>query len=199
METKYYDSPYRFFVNKDGIFQMGNYICKIYGDKLIAVGEESYEELKNASLEQALLLGESISHIRKMHEKSSTDCGDDHTVSTDKNNERIRLIVKCDWSNPPIDYYNHVTGYFQARPYHKVWPIWYRCTRDISVSIDFSIAFTNTSGNSDIFNYTNSYSRIDNEIEMYALGSIYVDTDKEIYFDSFHCWAKQENTSKGHL
>jgi hypothetical protein len=197
METKYYDSPYRYFLNKNAMFQIGKKVCKIYGKYLISVGEERSDELKNASLEQALLIGEPISQIQTVQQKSSSGCGDDVTVRKDNGNERIRLLLQCDYSTPPGQFFTYVTGYFQARPYKKVWPIWYRCERDVSVSINMDISFTNTLGNSNIFSWDYDDSRENvNEIDVYSLGPNYVDIDEEIYFNAFDCWASQENTGK---
>lgn len=53
LETKYYNILYKYFLNQDRIFQVGDKMYKAYSECLISVDESKVEELKNSNFEMA--------------------------------------------------------------------------------------------------------------------------------------------------
>jgi hypothetical protein len=199
LETKYYYSPLRYFVDKNGMFQIGNYIAKLYDNKLVLADEIYNDRLKKATLEDALSFGYTCFDQDIKNFKSSTGCGDYNSDTKDNSNERIRLKIECNYLQHPLTGQWYVAGYHQARPYHRTLGIWFRCTREIKVNIYENISWGLSDGTrlSGDYNFTNT--SIDNQDELYHCFLSSFSSKEEIYFISYNCSAKQENTSYVYL
>jgi hypothetical protein len=199
LETKYYNILYKYFLNQDRIFQVGDKMYKAYSECLISVDESKVEELKNSNFEMAQKLKGSKIKLSQNYLKSTSNCGSYDEVRADSNNERIKQQFSAniyDWDDSWGINCVHI-----ATAYKRVWPIWYRVGRQINADIDHVINVYEEGSSvirthiqktthfcedcSILDGYCGSWMIIDK-----PCGTITVD------FDSYNTWSKQENSPK---
>jgi hypothetical protein len=195
LETKFYNSPARYFINEDGMFQINKTICKVFDNKIVMASDAYYEELKNSDYDEALLIAENVIKFDIINQKSAeSNCGIKTVARNDVGNERIRLTISCG----QLDLYNYfgiqdAEGYYEARAYNRILFIWYRCSRRISCNIEQNIGYLDNNNQRVSGNLSFSADLVESyALEEYrSIGSVaskYYNMD--VFFNSFDCWAK---------
>ena len=128
LDARLGEAPFSILANRDGFFQVGNRICKVYKDAVVSADEQHIDKLKSATIDEALLFSDVLVSAN-MVKSSQSGCSAETVARCDNGNERIRLSIGSYICEGAIAV---VYIYYEARPYNKILGIWYRCRRTIS-------------------------------------------------------------------
>lgn len=158
----------RYLIGEDHLFQIGNFVYKIFDGGTAIVEVDEIQSLKNLSQEEFLSREKDLTFddgIRRYYsnaffkeKKQSKDIGNnvgmDHTTRKDNGNDRTLLRVSGDAFPKLIltsgGAFSHEEFYVSVetfvRPYKKTLGIWYHCTRTITVESKVAIDYRTPAG-----------------------------------------------------
>ncbi len=195
LDARLGEAPFSILANRDGFFQVGNRICKVYKDAVVSADEQHIDKLKSATIDEALLFSDVLVSAN-MVKSSQSGCSAETVARCDNGNERIRLSIGSYICEGAIAV---VYIYYEARPYNKILGIWYRCRRTISCEIDMNIYYQSAVDNK----WVNWNSKVSNPGEKAYVISQQMPIDycveqSGLVVQSYDCWAKQANTNKAY-
>lgn len=196
LETKNFDKPFKYILNKDDMFQIGNKVFKAFSNCLVSIDETYIENLRKADYEIAISLD--VATVNKSLLKSSSNCGDSDWKDVKSGNERITQEFGIDVIEGNDAWI--VGGWHRATAYHKIWPFWFKVARDIDVSINHVI-YAYEMGSLEVkqFNQTFTRSRNTSVLEGYCGSWLTINKpcgEITATFASYNTWSKQSGTIK---
>ena len=210
LETVLFKQNYRYFANKDKMFQIGDIIYLILEDVTVSADQSKIGKLKEITESNYLSYTDDVdvsfsTLLTESHLSPKDDtynCGNDaeQRVTNDRERTYFSISIITMNTNGTNQYV-----YYLVRPYKKTLGIWYWCTRHISCSI--KVAF-------DYPDYTSYYSYVwkrkiddDQRTNVYAssisgeLCSTWISTgftapsSPRAHFGGYNCWADTPSTN----
>jgi hypothetical protein len=140
LETVDYNNPYRYFMDINKMFRIGNSMYKVFDANIASTTVEDAEKLKSLTSENLSSLNDEkitvfnykFSNRDNQLKDVALNCGThlDNSVDNDRNRTHYELdIYEMDQSGTMV--YSH----YLVRPYYKTLGIWYWCQRTISADI----------------------------------------------------------------
>jgi ribosome-associated toxin RatA of RatAB toxin-antitoxin module len=220
LETKVDDNPYRYFLNKDMIFQIGSVVYKLVDSELIASPAGNIENLKKLTVSNLDFHLKDTSKYLQVTQTKRLNCDYVNTKDVGNNvgtyrlagdtvgNNATKLVIQIYTANI-MDQWTYeeigtlLRAHYLVRPYKKTLGIWYFCTRTISCNIRLRLDWKDSSGNWDyqICTYTNS-GTFDSKLEgdvysnYVSFGYFYNPT---AHFGGIDSWGRTPDTDKAEI
>lgn len=208
LETKYYNLPERYLINKSHMVQVGENIHRYFKEGIVITNHQNIKALKRSDLdikefenkdEYTVLLNRDI--YLKSLKSTSGNCGTGVSErSTDgKNRLKIELSLSSTFE-PRWDISDLKVRYIQ-RPYKKTLGVWYWCSRTMKADAKWHYSFvseysgeqTRIIENSSYYHDWTHTSKFEKEFEeqYYANGTSF-------YFTSYDIWGDTHSVSPIH-
>ena len=139
LETKFYNNPQRYFLNKNKMFEIGNSLYKLIEEGTIVCSSENIEMLKqigdhniDAFKKDTLNLKFIPNNIEEnigSLKDATYNCGTQETLRKTDGRDRLKVFLKV------YIYGAYVKTKVLIRPYKKTWGVWYHCRRTIKANI----------------------------------------------------------------
>lgn len=187
LETVLYDNPNRYLINDDKVFQIGEYVYKVFADGMVRTNQNYKGELlqlSGDSLPYLKIYDENLTVIQRNVVSFECDtkddaynCGtyasDDLVVGSEK--IFIRIMVEDEikyFANG--DPYTKWTSSCVAKPYRKTLNRWYGCGRHITYEFNVAVDTDDQVGNTTrTFLHHSGTNVSSREIEVTNAGEIY--------------------------
>ncbi len=158
IESKLYDKPQRYFLNKDHIFGIGDSLIKVLDNDMVVsnisnldllnqINDDNIQGFKQYS-EDLIFLSDYVDRDKKL---KSGNCGKSHTARATRKRNRTKLKLE-------LGTLDHDTGYpdyipftlanerVLIRPYKKTFGVWYWCSRTLMCEIKYTLDVKNQYG-----------------------------------------------------
>jgi hypothetical protein len=141
LEVVEYNNPFRYFMDKDGMFQIGTTVYKLIDDNIASTSVENLRKLEVLNSQNLSSREDStikvfnykISHTPNGLKDVAYDCGIQDSAHMD--NDRNRTHYELNLYMEDLGLGTQIRSHYLVRPYYYTWPIWYWCTRTISAEI----------------------------------------------------------------
>lgn len=220
LETKAHNNPYRYFLNKDMIFQVGSVVYKMVDSELIASPVGNIENLKKLTVSNLDFHLKDTSNYLQVTQTTRLNCDYIYTKDVGNNvgtyredsetndNNRTKLVVQI-YTADIMDQWTYAAigtllrANYLVRPYKKTLGIWYFCTRTISCNIRLRLDWKDTNGNwqNQICTYSNSgtsASKLEGDVysNYVSFGYWY---NPSAHFGGIDSWGRTPDTDKAEI
>jgi len=214
LETVLSNSIDRYLINNEKMYILGKTVYKVFKEGKAYTELNNIEELRNLSIENALLLQENdnigfipcneISNEEIMLKDIRYNCGTEEEEKETNGNERTRIEIWLTDEHEIDDglKYSWMQNRVLIRPLHRVLGVWYWCTRTISCDIQIAIDIQKVPGGNwfRYFHTDYKYNIHDSKIELFWIMDICPPGGSYCYFNSYHyggydSWADTPDTS----
>ncbi len=153
-ETVFGDNPFRYMMNKNRMFQVGDKLYKVFPDGLVIANPSELVALQNYNpsklKESHSQFSISLFERNEIEEKDvAHNCGlsfsGSQTNGSNRTNMNIFSWVSYD-SSPNIGAFNVIRNEFVIRPYKKTAGIWYYCIRTITYDVRLAMDIQESNG-----------------------------------------------------
>ncbi len=203
LETQFYNNPCRYFMNEEGMYQIGENLYRIVKSGTFYCKLENYDLLKDVDTDRLRISsenGEVYCFISEStHKSSSLGCGTGSIDNTKKEVDgswymtKMELGCKNEFETGASEasYYYKITSYKRG----FLW-IYYLYSDNITFSIKSKVKYLNENTGYIITDFNESNSVVDNSIEGF---SKYATSSKSNFdstpcFLSFNCTANNSKT-----
>ncbi|MBP7509352.1 MAG: hypothetical protein KA807_16180 [Prolixibacteraceae bacterium] len=208
LETQFYNNPGRYFMNEEGMFQIGENVYRIVKSGTFYCRVEDYELLKDIDTDR-LRINSSDGDVHcfisdSFYKSSSAGCGSGSRVETKKevNGEWYMTRLELDCGNMEDIFGSFAFSHFKVSSYKRgfLW-IYYNYESTITYNAQISLFYKNDKGvgkTEEIrgaeSEYTSNYERM-----MTFQTSYSQDFDGEPFFKRYYCVANNGKTNDATL
>jgi len=204
VETKNSNSPFRYFMNKDGVFSVGDKAIRLLCNQMVIGCIDNIERLKqydDITIFDALEEFEVIMPENSLTKSISASCPlevdeDEQVLHTDGKWYRVRLQAWNEDNYSSWHRENTAETYYQVTSYKKTLGVWFKYTNNITYDLYIRSRFVNGFGNweNHIFNTSGTdNTKVVEDYEITATANYNMNT--QIYFYEIDAEAYVPETS----
>lgn len=218
LETKFYNNPKRYFLNKDYMFEIGNSLYKVVEEGVIISGSENYDLLKEIdsdNIESYVNKNEGLTFLSnkfKVEDNGLKDatynCGQSKTARKTNGRDRVKMEMSISYSDTygwdPINQVEYpmtiLNNYVLIRPYKRTLGIWYWCSRTLSCDLKIAVDtyYSNIGWGRKNF-HKSEPGKHDSKLEYTLEGGVISEgyfSRYNMHYSGLDCWAKSGSTGR---
>ncbi len=210
VETKIYNNAFRYFMNENKIFGIGENVYKAIEGYIISTDVKNIEKVKNINeknynqyiKDERFIFSPVIrKNISENYDKDAQcNCGKSKTVRRDNGKNRTKLDLDLSLSlhfDAFIGSYTNIYGKALVRPYKRTFGVWYWCKRTISCNFKTAVGIYQPEDEgwirvNDSFSKTKYASKIERVFVNRTYGGHFYDS--YAHLDGYDVWGDTPST-----
>lgn len=214
-ETVLDGNPFRYIINEDRLFIIGNSVYKVFEDGVVSTDIENIDKLQaakslsvsNMSIDCDLSITPlTVKNICNGSKDSEYNCGTSATARATDDRDRTKIEISIGFLDvegnevdPPMTIFENRIF---IRPYKRTLGIWYWCSRTISCDLKIAVDYETSNGWKRGFYFKSENGNYDSKLEYVIEGgivSIGTFARYNMHYAGYDCWADTPSTDRAVL